>query len=332
MTITSGGLDSRYDTLKQFLQEIDDAGVPFDGIGFQAHINSFPVGPTTVYSILEDFNQSFGKDLKITEFDMIGVSPNIHYEYVRDFLTIVFSHERVESFLCWGFWDGNHWLGDAPFYNLDWSIKPGGQAFLDLVFNEWWTNEVDTTSVSESAIFRPFKGKHKITVMYDGQIIEQEVTLSQDTVLDIIINVACGSVNNTNDQGPGSLRNAILCAEQGDTIIIPSILSNQTILLNSDKLIINKDLSIIADIADQIKIDGQSVAAVFETEIGQAVRLEGFQISCGTNLNGRGIWNEANLFLKNMLILENPDLVNSGGQLIVNKGQLTIQENVVLQK
>ena len=328
MTITSGGLNSRYDTLKQYLQEIEDSGVPFDGIGFQAHISSFPVGPTTTYSILEDFNQSFGKEMKITEFDMTGVDESIHYEYVRDFLTIIFSHEKVKSFLCWGFWDGNHWLGDAPFYNLDWSIKPGGQAFLDLVFEDWWTNVSDTIGINSQAQFRPFKGRHTIRVDYDGQFIEQEINLTSDSSFTFTMNLVCGEVTNTQDFGPGSLRNAILCASSGDTILIPSVLNNQNINLNSQRLLIDKDVTIRANPQDQITIDGQFLDVVFEIEAGHSVRLEGFEIISGNQLEGRGITNAGNLVLRDMKLLENPSNISNTSSLLWNTGNLRIERTV----
>jgi len=42
-----------------------------------------------VYSILEDFNQTFNgeKDFKITEFDMRSTDDSILKQYTKDFLT-----------------------------------------------------------------------------------------------------------------------------------------------------------------------------------------------------------------------------------------------------
>jgi len=139
---------SAYTTYKQYIQEQFDANAGFDGIGFQAHIGSSPTSIYMVYDILEDFYQSFGVEAKITEYDLDAQVDDITAgNYLRDFLTMCFSHPSTNAFLTWGFWDGAHWKGNAPFYNLDWTIKPAGQQFIDLVFGEWWTNETTNTNI-----------------------------------------------------------------------------------------------------------------------------------------------------------------------------------------
>ena len=64
-----------------------------------------------------------------------------HGEYVRDFMTAVFSHPKVKAFIIWGFWEGYHWRAQqgAAMFRRDWSVKPNGEAYRDLVFNKWWT-------------------------------------------------------------------------------------------------------------------------------------------------------------------------------------------------
>jgi hypothetical protein len=106
-----------------------------------------------------------------------------------------FSHPAVDAFIMWGFWDGNHWHQNAPIFNLDWSIKPSGQAYIDKVFNAWWTNEETNSDLAGKASFRPYKGKHKITVTKDGKEKIQEVLLSNDTEVDITMDIT----SSTND-------------------------------------------------------------------------------------------------------------------------------------
>jgi hypothetical protein len=51
-------------------------------------------------------------------------------------------------------------------FRNDWSIKPNGEEYLDLVFNEWWTDEdVDADALGE-ALVRAFKGEHDIAVSW----------------------------------------------------------------------------------------------------------------------------------------------------------------------
>lgn len=68
----------------------------------------------------------------------------------------------------WGFWDGSHWLGDAPVFYRDWSLKPSGQAFKDLVFKTWWTNADGQTSAQGEFKTRGFLGDYDIAVTRNG--------------------------------------------------------------------------------------------------------------------------------------------------------------------
>lgn len=189
MTITSGGLlTGQVDQYKSYLDELNASTTNFDGIGFQAHVNAFPVAPEVVYNILEDFHVSYGKEMKITEFDMKGVNPSIGYEYMRDFLTATFSHEGVNGFLMWGFWDGQHWYNDSPIYDINWNLKASGQAFIDLVFNNWWTNEVAQTNSAGETTIRAFRGKHVITISANGITQTVPVDLGNSQTIQIVLN------------------------------------------------------------------------------------------------------------------------------------------------
>lgn len=151
--------------LKTYVQEIIDAGQKVDGIGFQGHIGVFPTSIPELYDILEDFHTTFGTQAKITEFDLkAGVDELLAAKYLVDFYTMCFSHPSVHSILMWGFWDGAHWYDNAPLFREDWSLKPAGEAFFDLVFNEWWTEESGQTDVDGSYHLRGFKGKYEVSV------------------------------------------------------------------------------------------------------------------------------------------------------------------------
>src|SRR6266850_6081439 len=51
-------------------------------------------------------------------------------------------------------------------------------------------------------------------------------------------------VTNTTDSGPGSLRQAIILANDGDTIDFDPALNGQTVTLTSDELLISKNIMI----------------------------------------------------------------------------------------
>ena len=117
-------------------------------------------------------------------------------EYLRDFLTIAFSHPAVKSFLFWGYWERNHWLEDAPMIRDDWSLKPSGEAFNDLVFREWWTTEQGQTDARGEVAFRGFLGDHEIAVTFGDAVVTQPVTLSKDTDL---VEITRGSPTSTSE-------------------------------------------------------------------------------------------------------------------------------------
>lgn len=164
---------------KQIIQNIIDAGAPLHGIGFQGHFSpSDPTSMEDVYRALEEF-AVYGRKLSITEYDYAyssnsGTSCTKANEaaaatYMRNFLTVAFSHPAVESFLIWGFWDGDHWRCDAALFRDDWTLKPSGQAYLDLVFGDWWTDETVTTDANGVVEVRGFLGDYTLsTTLPDG--------------------------------------------------------------------------------------------------------------------------------------------------------------------
>src|SRR5436190_1903866 len=59
-------------------------------------------------------------------------------------------------------------------------------------------------------------------------------------------------VTNINDSGPGSLRQALADAQDGDTIQVDPALTGQTIGLTTGELVINKNITINGPGQDQI--------------------------------------------------------------------------------
>ena len=179
--LSNGSLQGNsYLQFKQFIQEAIDEGGEVDGIGFQAHMGTRLVAPDSLYAILEDCYQTFGKPLKITEYDLPKELPDdAEAQYLHDFLTLVFSHPAVDGFLMWGFWDGAHWKGNAPLYYEDWTPKPAHATFVDLLFDQWWTDTTLMTDAQGSLDLRGFKGDYRIEATDLG--LAREISLSQDS-------------------------------------------------------------------------------------------------------------------------------------------------------
>ena len=111
--------------------------------------------------------------------------------YLRDYLTMIFSHPSMDGFMMWGFWDGAHWHNNAPLFYQDWSLKPSGQTFVDMVFNEWWTSENGQTDANGEYFVRGFKGKYKVTITCADTLIVDTVQMSGDLLLARV----CDAVN-----------------------------------------------------------------------------------------------------------------------------------------
>ncbi len=179
-----------YDNLKLFTQELIDAGVDIEGIGFQGHIGGFPNGIPSVLETLDDFYNEFGLKAKITEFDLPSfVDEQTAAQYLGDFLTAIFGHESMNGFLFWSFWDGATYMNEGTnLFRRDWSQTPAGDTFIDLLFNQWWTDEIITSSAEGLADIRAFKGRYEIVYESNGETIRDTINLIDDTNLEIIGN------------------------------------------------------------------------------------------------------------------------------------------------
>ncbi len=154
----------------QQIQGLQQRGVPLDAIGMQGHFRPNTLTDIEqVWAILDGFHDATGLPVAITEFDFETTDRQLQADYLRDFMTAVFAHEAVDEFVMWGFWESAHWRPDAALFDADWTIRPAGQAYLDLVYGQWWTDEALLSAANGSAESRVFQGDYRIEVTVDGQ-------------------------------------------------------------------------------------------------------------------------------------------------------------------
>ena len=177
---------------KKLAEEILAQGVPLTGLGVQGHMGSTLTPIETLYTILDDLATT-GLDLSITEYDAADINDDsLAAAYLRDAMTVAFSHPSTTSFIMWGFWDGNHWLGDAPLFYEDWTPKPAYYEYVDLVFNQWWTNEAGQSDAEGQYAVRGFLGEYDVRVILGEDTVVQTATLRKEGTT-VIVEVEAGN-------------------------------------------------------------------------------------------------------------------------------------------
>lgn len=156
--------DFYYDEVARLVE----AEAPIDGIGFQSHFYDHALThPEDVWAMLDRF-ATFELDLAVTEYDYMTDDEDRQARYMYDFMHAIFSHPRVTQFIMWSFWEGQVFRKPCALYREDWSEKPAGTVFRDLVFKEWWTRERLQTDQQGRVKIRGFLGDYRINVRVDG--------------------------------------------------------------------------------------------------------------------------------------------------------------------
>jgi endo-1,4-beta-xylanase len=185
--LTRGGITkAEQDTYAEWIQYLIDHGQGPDVIGMQGHFGEAVTGPETVIAILDRF-ATFGKAIQITEFDLLIRDEQGQARYTRDFLTAVFSHPSTDAFTMWGFWEGKMWQPLGAMVRKDWTLKPNGQAWMDLVLGEWWTDVTGTTGEDGSFVTRGFLGDYRIGVTVAGTKEFTAVKLVQPATTTLLV-------------------------------------------------------------------------------------------------------------------------------------------------
>ncbi len=183
ITITLGqeAGSPQYEALRNYIGELVDAGVDIEGVGFQCHVGGAPNGIPSVLATFDDFYNEFGLKAKVTEFDLPTiVDQELASNYLRDILTATYSHPSMDGFLFWNFWDGATWQNaGANFFRNDWTETQPLDTYVDLLFNQWWTEEELIAASNGEASTRGFKGTYEISYVCDGSVIRDTIDLHE---------------------------------------------------------------------------------------------------------------------------------------------------------
>jgi Beta-1,4-xylanase len=190
------GLPEYMAHIRKLLKE----GVPIAGIGVQGHSHLDTFDREYLKKALDSL-ATFNLPIRITEFTMPGMrsqygiypfnkgeqmtqeQEELRAEEIVDFYKICFAHPAVDGILMWGFWEETDWIPSASLYKRDWTPTPAADAYRNLVFNEWWTQDSGTSDSDGNFSTQAFWGKYKVSV--DG--VSREINLSKEngkTVVD----------------------------------------------------------------------------------------------------------------------------------------------------
>jgi GH35 family endo-1,4-beta-xylanase len=196
-----GHQDYHYNLSKDLI----NSGAPITTIGIQGHVSLIP--PEDILTILDRF-ATLGKEIEITEFTFSSDDIELQEKFTRDFLISVFSHPATTSIVTWGFWEGSMYEPKAAMFKKDFTIKPNGQVWMDMIYKQWWTNEKGVTDASGTYKTRAFLGEHKVTVKADGHEATFDISLGKDRkVIDIVYENSqfkLGKVQNNPTENPNN--------------------------------------------------------------------------------------------------------------------------------
>jgi GH35 family endo-1,4-beta-xylanase len=164
--LPNGSKRERYLKIIRYLNE---QGQPADVVGFMAHFGLTSLTPPEeLLDVYDDFAEVAPR-LQLSEFDVdTGDDEQLQADYLRDVMIASFSHPNMEAIVQWGFWETMHWKPAAALWRNDWTLKPAGKVFVDLVTKQWWTDDEQTTDQQGQSQTRGFLGDYQITAKKDG--------------------------------------------------------------------------------------------------------------------------------------------------------------------
>jgi endo-1,4-beta-xylanase len=182
------------------------SGVPFDGIGIQAHeprTMRFPLD--RVQEILDQY-ATLGKGLNITEFTPTSAGQKItgsHREGVWDeaaqadyavkFYRVCFAQPAMRAITWWDLSDQGAWLPGGGMLRADMSPKPVYEQLKRLIHEEWKTRLDVTTDTAGRLAFRGFRGNYRLTIELPSGKLQREFRLAKGDPEEIVITLPAGA-------------------------------------------------------------------------------------------------------------------------------------------
>jgi endo-1,4-beta-xylanase len=175
-------------------------GVPFDGIGIQAHeprTMRFPLD--RVQTVLDRY-ASLGKELHITEFTPASGGDKItgshrsgvwdeaaQADYAVKFYRVCFAHPSVRAITWWDLSDQNSWRPGGGMLRKDMTPKPVYEQLHRLIHQEWQTSLSGATDATGRFAFRGYRGAYRVAIQAGGATASRQFQLTRDSAPEITV-------------------------------------------------------------------------------------------------------------------------------------------------
>jgi GH35 family endo-1,4-beta-xylanase len=166
----------------QMLKDAEAAGVPFDGIGIQAHEPRSMRFPLERVRKILDHYATLGKPIHITEFTPASGGQPItgshrqgvwneaaQAEYAERFYRVIFGHPATVALTWWDLCDNHSWLQGGGLLRNDLSPKPAYDALWRLIQRQWKTKVEGRTDGAGEFALRGFHGQYRVEVEFGGK-------------------------------------------------------------------------------------------------------------------------------------------------------------------
>ncbi|MBL0083104.1 MAG: hypothetical protein IPP37_12025 [Saprospiraceae bacterium] len=140
----------------------------------------------------------------------------------------------------------------------------------------------------------------------------------------------CQWVYKSGDSGPGTLRHAVSCAAEGDTLLFSYPVLLDTIYLMSP-IEIDKNLVIIAETGGRLVINAANTDRIFDVLPGKTLQLENATLLAGSEDDGSCISNQGMLILQNTYckkgnnLASNSTIHNLGSGVVEYRGANSVE-------
>ena len=166
---------------KEIIRFLNDQGQSPDIVGFMGHFGLTSLTPPEELLQVYDEFAEIAPKLQLSEFDVeAGDDEQLQADYYRDVMIASFSHPNFVAIVQWGFWEKMHWKPAAALWREDWTLKPSGEVFVELLRKQWWTDEFAKTDQLGRCHVRGFLGDYEVRAEHSGKMVTGSLALTRE--------------------------------------------------------------------------------------------------------------------------------------------------------